>query len=67
MITLAVAPSVCDLRHCVSAGGGSLGGVGSFKEISFVLALSSTISSQETNSHQNTVVQLLADDPHPIL
>lgn len=52
MITLAVAPSVCVLRHCVSAGGGSLGRLVSFNEISSVLALDSMFSSsaeKETN------------------
>lgn len=46
MITLAVAPSVCDLRQCVSLlGGQSLGRVASFNEIFSVLALGTTFSS----------------------
>ena len=53
VITLAVAPSVCVLRHCVSLpGGGSLGRVVSFNEISSVLALGTAFSSsdnKETN------------------
>lgn len=57
MITLAVAPSVWVLRHCVSLpGGGSLGIVVSFSEASSVLALGSLFSSsakQENNTHLN--------------
>lgn len=45
-ITLAVAPSVCDLRHCVSLLGGSLGRLVSFNEISSVLALGIPFSSR---------------------
>lgn len=46
MITLAVAPSVCVLRHCVALSGGcSLGSVVSFNEISSALALGTLFSS----------------------
>lgn len=46
MITLAVAPSVCVLRHCISPSGGvSFGRLVSFNEISSALALGTLFSS----------------------
>lgn len=62
MITLAVAPSVCVLRHCVSLpGGGSLGRVVSFNEISSLLALGTPFSSsakEETNQLTSVLCSL---------
>lgn len=59
VITLAVAPSVCVLRHCVSLpGGGSLSRVVSFNEISSVLDLgtSSLSAKKEKNQTQNNII-----------
>lgn len=61
MITLAVAPSVWVLRHCVSLpGGGSLGIVVSFNETSSVLALGTLFSSSAKQKNRQDKDKLIS-------
>ncbi len=62
-ITLAVAPSVCVLRHCVSLPGEGLHGrVVSLNEISSVLAVGTFLSSAKKETNKLTSVHCSMND-----